>query len=146
MYFFVGAILSYLYYLVLLIQNGAVSYIIPHIIATAVFVFYTFTSYWYLMNFNAVEKKNLFSITLLMQSLQVEWNGFVFKNFYFPTLNYTIDLKNLSNNKFNYSFFTFKIGNGYFSDNIGVLISINILLVIILFIANYKTEITINKV
>lgn len=135
-YFFSGAIILYVYYIHNLLYSHAISYVLPHFIATLVFGFYIFSGYLFLKNPEAGSSRTLFTLMLLLQSVQMEVNGFVFKNFYFPLFNVKLDLRLISNSMIDHSIFSFKVGNGYFPNNDNIIVSVNLLLVILMIIVN----------
>ena len=140
LYFFVGAIVTYIIYLSTQTTEHIFSFLIPNTIATVVFVVYTSISYLYLKNPNRALYENAFVIMLLIQSFGVELFGYVFKNFYSPVLSIRFNLKELSDISFDYDYFSLTVLNGYFRNNINNSISINLALVLLFFLIPYISK------
>ncbi len=102
LYFFIGAIITYLFYLLTQSTDHIFSFLIPTTIATLVFLIYTLLSYLYLKYPNRTVYENGFSIMLLIQSLNIELFGYGFKNFYFPEVAIHFNLKELSEHALQY--------------------------------------------
>lgn len=133
LYFFAAGICCFLYY-IMTQRGGIFTYILPNLITTLVFLTYISSSYLYARDTGKIWKRDFFSIILLLQSLQLEINGFVFKNFYFPNLSIKIDFRNLSDISMNFSYFSLKIINGYFPNNNNFIVSINLFLIMVILI------------
>ncbi|WP_462219289.1 hypothetical protein [Ferruginibacter sp.] len=140
LYFFIGAIITYLFYLLTQSTDHIFSFLIPTTIATLVFLIYTLLSYLYLKYPNRTVYENGFSIMLLIQSLNIELFGYGFKNFYFPEVAIHFNLKELSDITFNCSYFYLAVLNGYFRTNANNSISINLALLLLIFVIPYVSK------
>jgi len=142
-YFLLGAVGTYLYYLSS--QENIFYYFIPNLIATLVFLAYAISSYVYLKDVNSPNRKNLFSIIILIQAIQIEVMGYVFKSLYFPDFSLNIDLRNVSDISYSFRFFSFKVGFGHFPNDDNLNISINLLLIAIIFLVSFNLKSVLNN-
>jgi len=127
LFFFAGAIITYIFYLSHQTTDHVLSFLIPNTIATVVFIFYATISYLYYKNPSRPSYETLFFVMLVIQSFEVEVFGYVFKNYYFPELSLVFNLKELSNIALNYSYFTIATANGHFRNTTDNIVSINLL-------------------
>ena len=136
-YFLIASILFYLFYCISQGTEHFFSYIIPNFIATIVFIVYILSAYLYLKKpFNEIAT-TFFIVVLVIQCIQIELFGYVFKNLVFPELSFRINLKDLSTSQFYFSQYSFKAVNGYFSTNTNNIISVNLLQLILVFVVSF---------
>jgi len=124
-YFFIGAIAAYIFYFTT---------------QTSDFLLYLVISYYYLKNPMGDVNENAFMIMLLIQSLGIQLFGFGFNNVYFPDLSIKINLKELSDINFQFRYFYVQMQNGYFRDISNNSISINLLLLLLMFFIPYFSK------
>jgi len=139
-YFFIGAIALYLFYLSIQTPEHLLLFLVPNTIATFVFLLYLVVSYYYLKDPMGEVSETAFIIMLFIQSLGIQLFGFGFNNVYFPELSIKINLQELTDVNFHFTYFKLQMLNGYFRDNSNNSISINLLLVGLLFFISYCTK------
>lgn len=137
-YFLIGAIVSFCIYAFIQPEGNFFLFLMPNLIAVIVFIIYIVICSLYLKNFDEGVYKSLFLIMLVLQSMQLRLNGYVFVNYYLPEATLLINLKDSETIKFTGSFYKIAIANGYFKDNKTLQIGINFIGIIMLFISSVK--------
>lgn len=131
-YFFLGAIASAAFYFLTQSGNHLLAFLIPNIITAIVLLAYAFISGKYILQSEKYE--TAFQIMLIIQLIQFDLKGYIFKNFYFPELSINLDLRDSGYELFTYSSFSVKIFNGYLHFDPAMIFSINIFLLLFLVI------------
>lgn len=141
LYIGIGAIVCYLIYVIYFGQVDLLKHIIPTIITTFIFLFYTASSYFYFIDSRSYLSKFFFGLSVFAQCFQLELGGFVFKNYYFPEVSVVLNIFPNSGIDIDYHLFSYEIVNGYFHDRNIFRLSINILeLLLFLVIVFWKNE------
>jgi hypothetical protein len=140
LYFFIGAIVSYIVFVYLIPKGDFISYLKPNLIALVVFLSYAIVSYLFYKNPSKEVFQTSFIIMLLIQSLKLKWNGYSFNNFYSPLYSIKINLQQLSNLDIDSSWFKIKQLNGYFTNDTEVSISFNLVLIVLAIIVAFNQK------
>jgi hypothetical protein len=126
-YFFLGG----LFFLFLLIYErgilGLLSTFFPSLFTLSILLFYCIGGLYCFLNTNVNRYKNVLSLCLLIQTLQLSVLGIVFKNYY--GLYFAVGFSDTPNLelKFSFKFFTFLFANGFNKNTDEISMMINII-------------------